>query len=114
MQSVLVPINVCIQAIDNNQAVIECRDLVDTVSKSILAKADEIERAIDAETSIINCDQCAALMIQGVFCHGTGCPNAKKLYEDGERVRYLKCQECGSEVREDETCCEWPELTDAE
>ena len=46
MQSVLVPINICIQAIDNNQAVIECRDLVDAVSKTIIAKADEIEQAI--------------------------------------------------------------------
>jgi hypothetical protein len=25
------------------------------------------------------CDQCVALMINGVFCHETGCPNKKKL-----------------------------------
>ena len=24
------------------------------------------------------CDQCVAAMINGVFCHETGCPNAKK------------------------------------
>ena len=25
-----------------------------------------------------SCDQCEPLMIQGVFCHETGCPNARK------------------------------------
>jgi hypothetical protein len=24
------------------------------------------------------CDQCVALMINGVFCHETGCPNSRK------------------------------------
>lgn len=24
------------------------------------------------------CDQCVAAMINGVFCHETGCPNARK------------------------------------
>ena len=24
------------------------------------------------------CDQCVALMINGVYCHEIGCPNAKK------------------------------------
>ena len=48
-QSVLVPINICIQAADCNAAVLECRELVDAVSKTIIAKADEIERAIDCD-----------------------------------------------------------------
>lgn len=25
-----------------------------------------------------NCDQCIAVMINGVFCHEHGCPNARK------------------------------------
>lgn len=46
MQSVLAPINICIQAIDSKAAVVECRELVDAVSKTVIAKADEIDRAI--------------------------------------------------------------------
>jgi hypothetical protein len=46
MQSVLVPINICIQAADCNAAVLDCRELLDSVSKTIIAKADGIERAI--------------------------------------------------------------------
>lgn len=34
----------------------------------------------------MTCDQCSAVMIQGVYCHETGCPNARR-YE---------CRECGS------------------
>ena len=26
----------------------------------------------------MHCDQCEAVMINGVFCHETGCPNAKR------------------------------------
>ncbi len=32
------------------------------------------------------CDQCEALVINGVFCHEQGCPNEKKEYVDGEWV----------------------------
>ena len=32
----------------------------------------------------IRCDQCEPMMIQGVFCHETGCPNMRKVW-DGER-----------------------------
>lgn len=32
----------------------------------------------------MNCDQCVACMINGVFCHEYGCPNTHKVYDDGE------------------------------
>ena len=45
-------------------------------------------------------------MINGVFCHETDCPNAKKTWvpKRAEWVRFLECRECGSEVEEGETC----------
>ena len=49
MKSVLVPINICLQAIDCNAAVNEVRELVDEVTKSVIAKTEEIEEAIHAE-----------------------------------------------------------------
>src|SRR5260370_30381812 len=49
IQAIIVPINICIQATDCNAAVLECRELVDAVSKTIIVKADEIERAIEVE-----------------------------------------------------------------
>ena len=55
----------------------------------------------------IRCDQCEAAMINGVFCHETGCPNTNKAYdkETGEWVRVNICGECGCEVLEGESCC---------
>jgi hypothetical protein len=38
IQSIIVPINICLQATDCNSAVLECRELVDAVSKTIIAK----------------------------------------------------------------------------
>lgn len=52
----------------------------------------------------ITCDQCNPMMINGVFCHETGCPNSKKTFIDGEWVTMVKCFECGYEVPEGETC----------
>ena len=49
MESVLVPINICIQSIHCNAAVIEVRDPVDEITKSVTAKADEIDQAMAAE-----------------------------------------------------------------
>lgn len=60
----------------------------------------------------IACDQCEAAMINGVFCHEHGCPNARKRYEDGEWIKYLKCFECGCDVREGEQCCNADEHAD--
>lgn len=38
------------------------------------------------------CDQCEVLMIQGVKCHETGCPDA---WQDETR----ECKWCGSEFK---------------
>ena len=45
-------------------------------------------------------------MINGVFCHETGCPNSKKTWveERHEWVRFVDCQNCGAEVEQGETC----------
>lgn len=64
----------------------------------------------EKHTMRIKCGQCCAAMINGVFCHETGCPNSRKRYEDGEWVRYLKCFDCGCDVRQGEVCsCHEPE-----
>jgi hypothetical protein len=43
----------------------------------------------------IKCDQCEAAMINGIFCHETGCPNARKRW-DGD----CWLIECGAEYDE--------------
>ena len=50
------------------------------------------------------CDSCEALMINGVHCHETGCPDAHK----GE---FKRCAWCGSKFAPEydenqEYCCE--------
>ena len=53
----------------------------------------------------INCNQCLPAMINGVFCHELGCPNSKKTWVSDEGwVLFLKCFECGFDVREGEVC----------
>ena len=57
----------------------------------------------------IRCDSCQAAVINGVFCHETGCPNTPGT-----------CKECGCETRHGITCCDsclftdylWPEHDD--
>jgi hypothetical protein len=50
----------------------------------------------------IQCDQCEALMINGRFCHETGCHNSRKTWvsEREEWVRFVECRECGCDVEE--------------
>ena len=57
-------------------------------------------------TATIHCDQCEALMINGVFCHETGCPNARKTWvaEREEWVRFIECRECGYDVELGTSC----------
>lgn len=44
-------------------------------------------------------------MINGVFCHETGCPNSKKTWIDGRGwILFLKCRECGDEMEAGEEC----------
>lgn len=33
-----------------------------------------------------SCDQCQALMVNGLYCHEQGCPNTKKVKIEGEWV----------------------------
>ena len=53
-----------------------------------------------------SCNQCEAAMINGVFCHETGCPNSKKTWveERQEWVRFVDCRSCGADVEQGETC----------
>jgi hypothetical protein len=52
----------------------------------------------------MRCNQCEALMINGVYCHETGCPNSGARYIDGEWVKYYTCRECGDDVPVGESC----------
>lgn len=49
------------------------------------------------------CDSCQALMINGVLCHETGCPDAWKDYK-------RECEWCGQkfspETRHQSCCCD--------
>lgn len=55
----------------------------------------------------INCDQCSALMINGVFCHETGCPNERSRYDAESQtwIRQRECFDCGYTVDVDDPCC---------
>ena len=52
----------------------------------------------------MRCDQCEALMINGVFCHETGCPNTNAKFIDGEWVKFYECPECGDDIRVGDSC----------
>jgi len=54
----------------------------------------------------VNCDQCEALMINGVYCHEAGCPNQNAKW-DADRdswIRYFDCFTCGFPVERGEHC----------
>lgn len=56
----------------------------------------------------MKCNQCEMLSINGVACHEHGCPNANKVWRDGEWVREYECPECGQtylERSEANDCC---------
>lgn len=59
----------------------------------------------DEDEEPVRCDQCEALMINGTFCHETGCPNSRKTYVQAEErwVRFVECRECGEEYASDDT-----------
>ncbi len=63
----------------------------------------------------MRCDQCEAAMINGIFCHEHGCPNACKRYEPAGDVwiTQRKCPECGYVVDYDVECCGSDDDTDA-
>jgi hypothetical protein len=60
----------------------------------------------------LRCNQCEALMINGVFCHETGCPNSKARYdnESGEWIKQRKRFECGCAVDADNLCCNYEDM----
>lgn len=55
----------------------------------------------------VKCDQCEAAMINRMFCHETGCPNARKRYDLRAEcwIAQRKCYECGCMVDADTDCC---------
>jgi ATP-dependent protease ClpP protease subunit len=55
----------------------------------------------------MRCNQCEALMINGVFCHETGCPNANARYDRESKtwVKQYECRECGCMQDVGEVCC---------
>ena len=50
------------------------------------------------------CNQCEAMVVNGVFIHEQGCPNDGKKWIDGEWISVLKCPICGYDVVEGEVC----------
>lgn len=60
----------------------------------------------------IRCDSCESLMINGLFCHETGCPNTNARYDaDSETwIRQRECFACGCTVDYDDQCCSMYEL----
>lgn len=62
--------------------------------------------AMGGRRMTISCNQCEAIMINGIFCHETGCPNAHKTWiEDREDwVHFIKCHQCGYDVEAGTTC----------
>lgn len=54
----------------------------------------------------MRCNQCEAMMINGVFCHETGCPNAGSRYdaESDAWITQSRCRECGHKHDEGDEC----------
>lgn len=52
----------------------------------------------------MKCNQCEALVINGVFCHETGCPNQRKKWINDEWTEVYTCDYCGYEYPVDEPC----------
>lgn len=63
---------------------------------------------IEDDTERVRCNQCEALMINGLFCHETGCPNIHARYNDGDWIKTRECRECGCTVDADDQCCNAP------
>lgn len=54
----------------------------------------------------MHCDQCEVLMINGVFCHETGCPNSGSRWRGDTWVSQRNCFVCGCTADDDDPCCE--------
>jgi hypothetical protein len=79
--------------------------------KQAKAFVKTIEKAIDDSKTNKHCRECQVLIINGHFCHETGCPNAKKTWvpDRGEWVRFVECFYCGCDVEQGELCRCCPE-----
>jgi hypothetical protein len=55
----------------------------------------------------MRCDSCEAMMINGHFCHETGCPNTRSRYdrESDTWIPQRTCFLCGFTVDKDDPCC---------
>lgn len=67
----------------------------------------DIEKAIEESPKYNRCDSCEALVINGVYCHETGCPNTHSRYdaESDSWIKQRKCFECGCTVDASDLCC---------
>jgi hypothetical protein len=65
----------------------------------------------------MTCNQCCAAMIQGVYCHETGCPNQHKMKVDGEWIAPEPESDEYEDASEDTYChgCNhlWSDSTDS-
>ena len=80
-----------------------------TPSRANAAKWAQLENAAQKSS---RCDQCSALMINGLFCHETGCPNTKSRYDESTDtwIKQRKCFECGCTIDANTDCCNEEEL----
>ena len=60
--------------------------LEDCNARNEAEKVREILEALRGEELTMGCDQCNAAMINGVFCHETGCPNRNKEWSEDENA----------------------------
>ena len=68
------------------------------------------------DPAIPHCDQCEAAMINGVFCHETGCPNEKSRWDSDEQtwIPTRVCFECGCLVDAADECCNAEDYDDVD
>ena len=53
---------------------------------------------------MVKCDQCNLIMINGIVCHESSCPNMNKEYINGEWIEFYDCSICGYPIKEGEIC----------
>jgi hypothetical protein len=87
-------------------------DLTEQINEHLLsqlpAEAQAHERElVEIWSSHMQCNQCEALVINGTFCHETGCPNTSARYdsESDTWIQQRTCSVCGYGVDEDDPCC---------
>ncbi len=53
------------------------------------------------------CNQCEAIVINGLICHERGCPNEGARWDSDREawIRQRKCFDCGFMVDVDDPCC---------